>query len=337
MAVTIKQIAETCGVSRGTVDRVLNHRGRVSEETEKRVKEAVEVLGYKPNSLGKALALQRKGLRIGVILCSVGNEFYDNVIKGLKAAEEENAKYHVEVLYRYMKGYDVKEQLRLMEELKGQVQCLILTAIDDLQVAQKINQYMDEGKGVFTLNTDISASRRIAYIGVDVMECGRIACGLIALLCREQGRVLIATGSLSLLESRNRIFGFCNAMDTRYPGIRLAEIIETQDDNEEAYRKTMEFLSRGVDIQAVFIAGAGIAGICRALWEYKKNEIKVVACDTMPTVKKLMEEKRVQATIGQQPWLQGYQAINTAVQYLVDDLPEQIIIIKNEIKLFENI
>lgn len=57
----------------------------------------------------------------------------------------------------------------------------------------------------------------------------------------------------------------------------------------------------------------------------------------MPTVKKLMEEKRVQATIGQQPWLQGYQAINTAVQYLVDDLPEQSIIIKNEIKLFENI
>ena len=82
MAVTIKQIAETCGVSRGTVDRVLNHRGRVSEETEKRVKEAVEVLGYKPNSLGKALALQRKGLRIGVILCSVGNEFYDKRIKG---------------------------------------------------------------------------------------------------------------------------------------------------------------------------------------------------------------------------------------------------------------
>ena len=67
MAVTIKQIAETCGVSRGTVDRVLNHRGRVSEETEKRVKEAVEVLGYKPNSLGKALALQRKGLRIGAV------------------------------------------------------------------------------------------------------------------------------------------------------------------------------------------------------------------------------------------------------------------------------
>ena len=30
--VTIKEIAELCGVSRGTVDRVLNHRGNVKSE-----------------------------------------------------------------------------------------------------------------------------------------------------------------------------------------------------------------------------------------------------------------------------------------------------------------
>ena len=38
---TIKEIAALCGVSRGTVDRVLNHRGRVKPETEARVLEAL--------------------------------------------------------------------------------------------------------------------------------------------------------------------------------------------------------------------------------------------------------------------------------------------------------
>ena len=337
MSVTIKQIADLCGVSRGTVDRVLNHRGRVSEETAKRVNEAVAELGYKPNTFGKALALQKKVRRIGVILCSVGNEFYDDMIAGLKAAEQENSKYHIEVCYRFMKGYDVKEQLKLMDELKEQVQCLILNAIDEIQIAQKIDEYMEDGIGVFTLNTDISGSRRIFHVGVNVLECGRIACGLLALLCREEGKVLIATGSLSLLESRNRIFGFCNAMDTRYPGIKLAEIIETQDDNEEAYHKMTEFLSRKVSIQAVFIAGGGVTGICKALDEYGLHEIKVVACDTVPAVRRLMEEKKIQATIGQKPWLQGYQALNLAVQYLLDGSLESNIMIENEIKLFENI
>ena len=31
---TIKEIARLCGVSRGTVDRVLNKRGKVKPETE---------------------------------------------------------------------------------------------------------------------------------------------------------------------------------------------------------------------------------------------------------------------------------------------------------------
>ena len=43
---TIKEIAAMCGVSRGTVDRVLNHRGRVKPETEQAVRAALEQAGY---------------------------------------------------------------------------------------------------------------------------------------------------------------------------------------------------------------------------------------------------------------------------------------------------
>lgn len=56
MAVTIRKIAEICGVSRGTVDRVLNNRGRVSQENIDKVNRAIQELGYKPNTLGKTLA-----------------------------------------------------------------------------------------------------------------------------------------------------------------------------------------------------------------------------------------------------------------------------------------
>ena len=46
---TIKQIAEMAGVSRGTVDRVLNNRGSVNANTAARVREIAEKLNYKPN------------------------------------------------------------------------------------------------------------------------------------------------------------------------------------------------------------------------------------------------------------------------------------------------
>ena len=139
MSVTIKMIAEKCGVSRGTVDRVLNHRGRVSQETIRKVNAVVEELGYQPNTIGRALALHKKELKIGIILCSLGNEFYDEMIEGIWAARKENHNYDVEILMRCMKGYDVEEQLSLMDELKRQVQCLILNAIDDFAIVQKID------------------------------------------------------------------------------------------------------------------------------------------------------------------------------------------------------
>ena len=65
---TIKQIAELAGVSRGTVDRVLNNRGSVNANTAARVREIAEKLNYKPNKAGLMLAAQKKNLKIGVIL-----------------------------------------------------------------------------------------------------------------------------------------------------------------------------------------------------------------------------------------------------------------------------
>ena len=64
---TIKEIAELAGVSRGTVDRVLNHRGFVNAETEKKVLEIANLLNYQPNKAGMALAAQKKKYLIGIL------------------------------------------------------------------------------------------------------------------------------------------------------------------------------------------------------------------------------------------------------------------------------
>lgn len=49
MGVTIRQIAEAAGVSRGTVDRALNNRGRIRPEVAERVRRS-RGDGYNPIS-----------------------------------------------------------------------------------------------------------------------------------------------------------------------------------------------------------------------------------------------------------------------------------------------
>ena len=70
MAVTMKQIAEVCHVSRGTVDRVLNNRGKVKPEIDLLVRETAKQMGYRPNTAGKALAARKKNYTICLLYTS---------------------------------------------------------------------------------------------------------------------------------------------------------------------------------------------------------------------------------------------------------------------------
>ncbi len=72
---TIKEIADLAGVSRGTVDRVINNRGDVNRETAEKIRAIIKQLGYKPNPAGMALAAQKKKYLIGIILFSRKNPF----------------------------------------------------------------------------------------------------------------------------------------------------------------------------------------------------------------------------------------------------------------------
>ena len=63
MAVTLVEIASLAGVSRGTVDRALNNRGRVDPEVADRVRRIAAELGYRPNREGRLLALAKNPIR----------------------------------------------------------------------------------------------------------------------------------------------------------------------------------------------------------------------------------------------------------------------------------
>ena len=65
-AVTIRDVARKAGVGIGTVSRVLNDSPMVSEETRRRVQDAIEVLDYSPSSVARRLSLGRS-MAIAVI------------------------------------------------------------------------------------------------------------------------------------------------------------------------------------------------------------------------------------------------------------------------------
>ena len=90
--VSLKTIAEKCGVSTATVSKALNDQKDVSEEPKHRIKKTAEALGYFPNAAARALKTNRS-YNIGVLFeeeagSGLTHEYFSGVLNGLKVQAE---------------------------------------------------------------------------------------------------------------------------------------------------------------------------------------------------------------------------------------------------------
>jgi LacI family transcriptional regulator len=337
--VTIKKIAELCGFSRGTVDRVLNDRGNVKPETEQVIRKMAEQLGYQPNPAGKALAARKHKPVVGVLLASVGNPFFEDVIAGIKSAEDSYKIYGMQVLWQSMKGYDVERQCAILDEMKNQINALIFTPINDVRVVKKIDEFIAAGIFVVTLNNDIEGSRRNCYIGSDYENGGETACALLRLLIGEQAKIGVMMGSSKVLGHNQRMAGFEKIMKT-LPGYTIVAKEENEDDDICSYEKTQQMLHEHVEINAIYIVAAGVYGACRAVLNmHLQSKVHVVAFDSVPSTVEMMERGVVKAIIYQHPYRQGKKAMQVVFEYLVNGIAPKNsqYFMQNEIKILENL
>lgn len=335
---TIKEIAELAGVSRGTVDRVLNNRGEVNAETAARVKEIVKALDYRPNKAGLALAVRKKKYKIGVILFSENNPFFDEVMEGVQVKAFELLDYGVSTITKRVE-FDVSAQLAAMDELIADgIHGLLIAPYNDEMIRRKMDEIVDMQIPVVTVNTDIEGSKRMAYVGTDYFQSGRIAAGLFGLLTQGKTELAIITGSSNVLCHSERIRGFREVLEKDYPDIQIAEIAENHDDEFESYAITKRILESCPDIEALFFSAAGVCGGCRAVIESRKR-VKVVTFDEVPTTMQMLRDGVISVTIGQQPFRQGAKALDIIFDYLTSGrVPEaDECIIDLTMKIRENI
>lgn len=328
------------GVSRGTVDRVLNCRGNVNPDVAERVKMIAAEIGYTPNRAGRALVRSGKPLKFGVILDSIDNPFFEDILSGISAGVKEYEDFNLSSVLKQSKGYDVRKQLVLIDEaVSDDAAAVIIAPINDRAVAKKIDTLTHSGIPVLCINSDIEDCNRAAYVGCDYIASGKTAAGLLGLMLGSQNdaEVGIVAGSLKMLGHKQRVDGFLSACRT---AVRVCEVVENNDDDVTSYIVTKKLLTSNPGINALYFAAAGVAGGVRAIDEFfdsgKKRPI-IIACDNTEDIRKLVLEGKIQVTVCQQPFRQGYESVRSLVDLIINHKTIGNIYMENEIKIKENI
>ncbi|WP_044641450.1 LacI family DNA-binding transcriptional regulator [Risungbinella massiliensis] len=86
-SITIKDVAKKAGVSPSTVSRVITNHPKISPATKRKVREAMEELGYHPNVMAKSL-VSKSTKTIGLVLPHSAedlftNPFFSEVLRGM--------------------------------------------------------------------------------------------------------------------------------------------------------------------------------------------------------------------------------------------------------------
>lgn len=81
---TIKDVAKLSGVSVGTVSNYITGSKHVLPETAKKIKSAIDVLDYRPNSYAKNLRTN-SNCEVGVVLPNTNEQYYAYLLAGIEA------------------------------------------------------------------------------------------------------------------------------------------------------------------------------------------------------------------------------------------------------------
>lgn len=263
---TVHDVARVANVSLSTVDRVLNGRNGVRAATQERVRAAMKQLGYERDLM--AANLSRKRIyKIRFVIPDGPNSFMRNLAAELEAHTRIALRDRTEINVSLVPPFDgraLATELRRARE--AEADGVVMVATESAEVRQAVSELRAAGIQVVTLISDLSASARGHFVGIDNVSAGRTAAGLLGRFCAGRpGRIAIVAGSMLVRDHVERRLGFEQVMHAEFPELKLLPPIEGGDEAARVDRLLTDLLREHPDIVGIYSLGGGNRGLRDAL------------------------------------------------------------------------
>jgi LacI family transcriptional regulator len=269
----MEEIAERARVSLATVDRVLHGRAGVRASTVQRVMQAANEIGY-VSSAAALSALAPKPLRLAFLIPEGSNRFLRMLGDLIGFSQEHWAPFNVRCQAEFIEAFNPEALAEQLLRQGRRCDGIAFMALEHPLVREAVSELAERGVPTVTLISDLSNSRRAAYVGLDNRAAGRTAAYLIARFMgpaprMAQPKVAMIAGSLSYRAHEEREAGFLHLFQEQYPHVHVVGLREGRDDAQQNYRLARSLFEQHGDLAGLYNIGGGAEGIGRAIKELR--------------------------------------------------------------------
>lgn len=260
--------------------------------------------------------VEGKALKLAFVTNNA-SDFWTIARKGTEKADEELS--NVEVEFRLPSDGTAAEQKRILDDLiaKG-IQGIAVSPVDPKNQSDWINT-ASEKTLIVTQDSDAPDSKRAFYVGTDNVAAGRQAGEEIKKALPNGGKIMVFVGMKDAQNAKERFQGIQEALK----GSKV-EILDVRTDNTDrvaAKANVSDTLVKTPDVAAlVGLWSYNGPAILNAVKDANKiGKVKIICFDEEDETLAGVKDGAIDATIVQQPYEFGYQAITMMAKVLGGD------------------
>jgi LacI family transcriptional regulator len=322
---SMADIAKAADVSEATVDRVLNGRGGVSREKERRVLEWARKL-----KIDRALdAVSVRWLRIAILLQQPVAPYYVYLKQGFEIAQKAFEAQRVICAVTYFESLEPARVVETLRRATEKADALIIVAYEHPDITAALRQ-VSRAMPVVTLASDLPGTGRLAYVGIDNRGAGRVAGELMGRFLGDAGgKVLVMTGMHDFLGHEERESGFRSVLRRRFPNCDIVETVESREQSAVTERLTRDAFRRYPDLRGIYNISVGDEGVGAALQALDRVRSTVFVGHELNDIsRRLLIEGTLDAVLDQNPLGEAMRSIEIVLRHYHRDpgvaLPQQI-------------
>jgi LacI family transcriptional regulator len=296
---TISDLARKAGVSVATVDRVLNGRHRVREETARRVFQAANDIGYHAAALiRQRIAADLPQMRFGFVLLKEDQAFYQAFAAGLQKAVEETRGISGSARIEFVRSQSPADFVAALEAMAARSQSVGMVSLDHHLVTRAVQGLKARGIPVFSLLSDFAQGVRESYVGTNNIKVGRTAAWLISRTAHRVGKVAVIVGSHRWHGHELRETGFRSYFREHARDAKVLDTLINLDTPEVTHEATISLIERHPDLVGFYVAGGGFEGAITALRELQlPRPPSVVVNELTPETASALQEHLIVGAI----------------------------------------